>query len=203
MAFNAEYADQIHRHVVIWLDKHISIVWNHGTICEQERADVVVFLICLNMMEHKALASEYIDKVLMHDSDEELLIQLTNETACQLVKDAGTCEEQGQIERAVGLYGWTDWLYNDANTLRRAACERYRQIMRQYQDRLHARHRATIPNQFHSEDATHQVNIFNRDALLAVADRASVDLERSQKKKFFNTHSTSRSWRCYLQIKSH
>ena len=204
MAFNTEYADQIHRHVVIWLDKYIGIVGNNeimkerfrrvtyplhtftdinstvAFIHEQERAGMAVFLIvsgelaheivpliypfeclvyvfifCLDMMKHKDLASEYLDKVLMHDSDEDLLIQLTDEIARQLVKDAKNYEEQDRIELAIGLYDWAAWLCNDVNTLRNAVCERYRQIIQQHQERLRNSRRATIPNRFHSEGAAH------------------------------------------------
>ena len=196
MAFNTKYADQLHRHIVIWLDEHIGEVGNNEKMKErfrrityplhtftnvsstvafirEQQANISIFLIvsgklaheilpivfpiecviyififCRDMMEHMDLASTYIEKVLMHDSNEDLLIDLTNEIAKQLIKDAEKRKEQGDFEHAAGLYDWADWLFNDADTLRHSACQRYRQIIQANREKLRIDHGAVFTNQF-------------------------------------------------------
>ena len=197
MAFNAEYAGQLHRHVVIWLDDHIGEVGNNEVmkerfrrvtyplhtftnvdaavafIREQEKNKISVFLIvsgrlahailptvsllecliyvfifCGDMKQHMKLATEYIEKVLMYDSDELLLISLTNEVANQLIKEANKCIAQNQVQRAAGLFDWADWLYNDVQTLQEASCRRFREIIREQRQKLVTTHGTIFENHF-------------------------------------------------------
>ena len=197
MAFNTAYANQLHRHVVIWLDDHIGEVGNNEVmkerfrrvtyplhtltnvnaaitfIREQEQNEISVFLIvsgklahailpsvfplkylvrvfifCGDMKPHMELASTYIEKVRMHDSDNDLLLDLTEEVATQLVKEAEKCAAQNLTERAAGLFDWADWLYNDRITIQVASCKRFLEIIHEKREKLVNVHGTNYENQF-------------------------------------------------------
>jgi len=197
MTFNGEYADTIHRHVVVWLDEHIGVPGNNETmknrfrrityplhtfidvqstidfIHQQDKNKKTVFLItsgtlgehivaqiynltclrqilifCGNMNHHRKWAEDYIEKILMFDSDEELLIRLTNEIANYLMEEARQYEEQDNIERAAGLLDWATWLYNDVDLLQREICRKVREHVEQQRRQLTIDYRIAHPNQF-------------------------------------------------------
>jgi hypothetical protein len=179
MAYNAESAQTLHHHVVMWLDKHIGEPGNNETmknrfrrvthpletftdsksaidsIHQQQAAGksvflivsgsladeivpkifdcecvVQIFLFCANMQKYVAWAEPYINKLMMFDSDEELLIRLTNDIAKYLTEEANKYKQSGQKDKAIGLLNWADWLYDDADTLQRAVCRAIRADIR-------------------------------------------------------------------------
>ncbi len=199
MAFNTEYAETLHRHVVMWLDKHIGVPGNNEImknrfrrvtypletfidiqpaidfIHQQQATGKSVFLIisgslarevvpqiydldcvtqififCGNIANHSVWAAQYIDKMLMFESDEELLIRLTNEIANYLKEEANKYDKENKVERAAGLLDWAAWLYNDADTLQRAVCQKVLNEIRQRRQKLNIDHQIVHPNQFNN-----------------------------------------------------
>jgi len=197
MAFNIEYAQKLHQHVVMWVDKHIGqpgdnermknrfrrVIYPLETftdvnpainfIREQQAAKRSVFLIvsgslargivpkvydlecviqififCANIKDHMSWAESYIDKVLMEDFDEDLLIRLTNEIANYLTDEANRYADQDKVEQAAGLLDWAAWLYNDAETLGRAACKKILENINQRRQKLNIDHNIVHPNLF-------------------------------------------------------
>ena len=100
------------------------------------------------MSHHRKWAEDYIEKILMFDSDEELLIRLTNEVANYLMEEARRYEEQDNIERAAGLLDWATWLYNDVDLLQREICRKVREHVQQQRRQLTIDYRIAHPNQF-------------------------------------------------------
>jgi hypothetical protein len=199
MAFNAEYAETLHRHVIMWLDRYIGLPGTNEQmkdrfrrvtypletftdsqsaidfIHQQQTAGKSVFLIvsgtfaleivpqiydlncvsqiflfCANMKSYTEWGTDYIDKMLMFDSDEELLIRLTNEIANYLKEEANKFDKQNKVEQAAGLLDWAAWLYSDADTLQRAVCQKILQDIRQRRQRLNIDHQIVHPNHFNA-----------------------------------------------------
>jgi hypothetical protein len=197
MAFNAEYAETLHRHVVIWVDKYIGEPGNNESMKDRFRrvtypletftnvkpaidairqhqnagksvflilsgtlalemvphiydfeCVIQIFIFCAVIKDYTAWAVDYIDKVLMFDFDEELLIRLTNEIANYLSDEANKYDKQNKVERAAGLLDWAAWLYNDADTLQRAACKSILEGIKQRRQKLNIDHQIVHPNQF-------------------------------------------------------
>ena len=197
MAFNSEYAQTLHRHVVMWLDEHIGQFGDNEKmkdrfrrvtyplytftqvqpaidfIHEQKDKQMSIFLIasgkyarqivpeiydlgcviqififCAKIKDYTVWATDYIDKVLMFDFDEELLIRLTNEIANYLSEQAKIYDRENESEKAAGSLDWADWLYNDADTLQREACKRIRASIQQQRQKLDIDHQIAHPNQF-------------------------------------------------------
>jgi len=109
-----------------------------------------IFVFCGIMTNYIGWAAEYINKILMFDSDEELLIRLTNEIANYLVEEANQSDRKDQLELAAGLLDWADWLYNDADTLQRAACKTIRENIKERRNKLSIDHKIVHPNQFNN-----------------------------------------------------
>lgn len=197
MAFNSEYAETIHRHVVMWLDQHIGLPGNNETMKDRFRrvtfplhtfTDVqpaiqfihqqqingkTVFLIvsrtlgreivpqisdlscvrqilifCGSILNHSKWAEDYVEKIVMFESDEELLIRLTNEIAQYLVEEAERYKQADQIDRAAGLLDWANWLYNDADTLQREVCRKIRQDVQRRRQQLSIDYRIANTDRF-------------------------------------------------------
>lgn len=199
MAFNSEYAQTLHRHVVMWLDEHIGQFGDNEKMKDRFRRvtyplhtftqvspavdfirqqhaqkmsvflivsgryaqDIVpkiydldcvvqIFIFCAKINDYTVWATDYIEKVLMFDFDEELLIRLTNEIANYLSDQAKLYEQENQSEKAAGLLDWADWLYNDADTLQREACKKIRRNIQQQRQKLDIDHQIAHPNQFNN-----------------------------------------------------
>ncbi len=88
--------------------------------------------------------------MIMFDSDEELLIRLTNEIANYLTEEDNRYDRENRVELATGLLDWADWLYNDADTLQRAACKAMRGNIRKQREKLNIDHQIVHPNQFNN-----------------------------------------------------
>jgi hypothetical protein len=95
------------------------------------------------MTNYIGWSAEYINKILMFDSDEELLIRLTNEIGNYLLEEVNQCDRKDHLELAAGLL---DWLSNDADTLQRAACKTIRENIRERRKKLIIDH----PNEFNN-----------------------------------------------------
>jgi hypothetical protein len=102
-----------------------------------------IFVFCGLMTNYIVWAAEYINKILMFDSDEELLIRLTNEIVNYLLEEANHCDRKDQFELAAGLL---DWLSNDADTLQRAAWKTIRENIKERRKKLSIDH----PNLFNN-----------------------------------------------------
>ncbi len=199
MTFNTEYAETLHRHVVMWVDKHIGVPGNNEMmkdrfrrvtypletfidvqpaidfIHQQQAAEKSVFLIisgslareivpkiydldcviqififCANMKNHTAWAEQYIDKVLILESDEDLLIRLTNEIANYLKEEANKYDKENKVKQAAGLLDWAAWLYKDADTLQRTVCKTILDEIKQRRQKLNIDHQIVHPNQFNN-----------------------------------------------------
>jgi hypothetical protein len=111
---------------------------------------IQIFIFCGNMSKYIDWAAEYINKLLMFDSDEELLIRLTNEIAKYLMEEAKRYDQKNQVELAAGLLDWADWLYNDADTLQRANCKTMREYIRKQREKLNTDNQIVHPNQFNN-----------------------------------------------------
>ncbi|CAF1498229.1 unnamed protein product [Rotaria sp. Silwood1] len=199
MEFNSDYAQKLHRHVVIWLDEYIGLPASNEKmkdrfrrvtypletftkvqptidfIRQQQAAQMSVFLIvsgqlaldivpqvydyncviqififCAKIKNYTEWATQYIDKVLMFDFDEDLLIRLTNEIANYLTDEAEKYGKQDKVEFAAGLLDWAAWLYNDADTLQRAACKKMLANIKQRRQKLDIDYQIVYPNQFNN-----------------------------------------------------
>jgi hypothetical protein len=106
-----------------------------------------IFLFCAHMSKYNDWGIDYVKKLFMFDSDEELLIRLTNDIANYLTEETN---RENRVERAAGLLDWADWLYNDADTLQQAACKAIRQNIRKRREKLNIDHQIVHPNQFNN-----------------------------------------------------
>lgn len=189
MEFNRACVEKLHRHDVVWLDKHIGELGNNQKMKDRFRrvthplltftevepvvnfirqrqviqrsvflivsgklgSEIVpqifdlecvvqIFVFCGNISNHSDWATNYIEKLLMFDSEEELLIRLTNEIAKYLTEEANRYDQKNQTDRAAALLDWADWLYNDADTLQRAACKSIRENIRKRREQLNIDH---------------------------------------------------------------
>ncbi|CAF1240881.1 unnamed protein product [Adineta steineri] len=112
---------------------------------------ITIFIYCAKIKDYIDWATDYIEKVLMFDFDEELLIRLTNEIANYLEEEAKKYENNGNVESASGLLDWAAWLYNDASTLEQAACRAILENIRKRRQKLNIDHQIAHPNQFNNQ----------------------------------------------------
>ncbi|CAF3759540.1 unnamed protein product [Rotaria sp. Silwood1] len=89
-----------------------------------------IFIFCGNIIKHSSWSEPYRSKLQLFDSDELLLIELTNQIANHLTEEANRHKQQGQPNLARGLLEWADHLYNDADTLQHEGCRRIRADIR-------------------------------------------------------------------------
>jgi hypothetical protein len=107
-----------------------------------------IYIYCGNISKHMNWAFDYIEKILMFDFDEELLIRLTKEIADYLVDVATGEEARGNIEQSCGLLDWADWLYNDLITIQQPFSKTHRAQIRQKRQNLNTNHHIQYPNKF-------------------------------------------------------
>jgi len=107
---------------------------------------VQIYIYCGNIAAHMDWAYDYIDKILMFNFDEELLIRLTNEIANYLMNVAEDEKAKGHNERATGLLDWADWLYHDVITYQQPYSKKLRGLTRELRQNIN-RH-IQYPNRF-------------------------------------------------------
>ncbi|CAF4330359.1 unnamed protein product, partial [Adineta steineri] len=112
---------------------------------------ITIFIYCAKIKDYIEWAIDYIQKMLMFDFDEDLLIRLTNEIANYFEEEAKTYENNGNVGHANGLLEWADWLYNDASTLEQASCKAIRENIRKRLLKLKTDHQIAHPNQFNNQ----------------------------------------------------
>jgi hypothetical protein len=109
---------------------------------------VKIYIYCRKIEAHVDWAYDYIDKILMFNFDEELLIRLTNEIAKYLMNVAEEEKAGGHNERATGLLDWADWLYHDAITYQEPYSQKLRDLTRQLRQKININHHIQYPNRF-------------------------------------------------------
>ncbi|UJR24519.1 hypothetical protein I4U23_005894 [Adineta vaga] len=109
-----------------------------------------IFLFTSKICDYRNWAIDYIEKILMFDFDEDLLIRLTNEIATHLTDEAKIYENQDRIEQAAGLLDWALWLYNDAETLKQEACRKFLTDIHKKRQKLAIDHLIVYPNRFNT-----------------------------------------------------
>lgn len=199
MAYYAETAETLHRHVIVWLNKDTGQPGDNEPmkerfcrvthpietfmdvqpavdfICQQQAAEKSVFLIvsdelgreivpqifdleyvaqififCDDMTKHSTWIQRYKNKLQLFHSDELLLIELTNTIAKHLIEEANRRIEVGQVNMAVGLLEWADYLYVDVETLHRESCHKIRANIKDKLRKLGSDHYDTNDNRFNS-----------------------------------------------------